>query len=786
MVSKIESESLYGSSIYREGNFTDESDLPDYARLCRRVFPDMLHAENDNVIEPEAEENIARYLKYLTRLPLASLKMEPTLLQSDLQRISKELTTLLLNEAVNPAKHSETDIFEVIYNMDKLAVTSANSISTMLDKTQDALTRLEAACTQFTTDMSELEQRTQMIQRVLDKQDLITRFVELPRVMQMCVAGGYYQEAVDIAEHVRVTGDRLVQDLRDGAHVLPGSMHELALSPTSREQLLGFISDIQKQVHAEFENMVLDLCRELSYTNSAKPTAVVQLYGNATDSLSRTDSRRSSDASFSPGSTTKRRGSAANGGSRYEKAMKRLSQVAKIISILRHIGMFTEAELQMLFLRSRWQAWSQTAESLNGFIPLACMDMLGEMDLASEGILKTASTMTCVPTSLFSTEQETERSHNSAEIAAYLAKYLDAFFSWLAEVETQYRTLFSVKTVLEKPDLAYNPASEPDPFIDLATFASQQLLSVVLPMFGLLDEAPGIRSMSSSVDGIKNVCVVGAGQMGIGIGLVAARVAKLNVQFIDSSPAQLSKGLEFLDKLLLKDIAKGKYTEEVRSEVKARITTASSISQMATADFVIEAISENTELKRKVFGQLSATLPQETILATNTSSISITKIASAATRPENVIGMHFMNPVPVMKLVEVIPGLQTSKQTLETTLALAQKMGKTTTMSQDVPGFIANRLLMPYINEAIIALGEGIATKEDIDTTMKLGTNNPMGPLTLADFIGLDTCLAIMKVLHNELGDSKYRPAVLLQKYVDAGWLGVKSGRGIYEYPSKK
>ncbi|KAJ1867620.1 hypothetical protein LPJ78_000855 [Coemansia sp. RSA 989] len=294
------------------------------------------------------------------------------------------------------------------------------------------------------------------------------------------------------------------------------------------------------------------------------------------------------------------------------------------------------------------------------------------------------------------------------------------------------------------------------------------------------------RSMSSSANGIKNICVVGAGQMGIGIGLVAARVAKLNVQFIDSSPAQLSKGLEFLDKLLVKDIAKGKYTEEVRSEVKARITTASSISQMATADFVIEAISENAELKRKVFGELSATLPQETILATNTSSISITKIASAASRPENVIGMHFMNPVPVMKLVEVIPGLQTSNQTLETTLALAQKMGKTTTMSQDVPGFIANRLLMPYINEAIIALGEGIATKEDIDTTMKLGTNNPMGPLTLADFIGLDTCLAIMKVLHNELGDSKYRPAVLLQKYVDAGWLGVKSGRGIYEYPSKK
>ncbi|KAJ2474630.1 hypothetical protein IWW56_005786 [Coemansia sp. RSA 2131] len=291
--------------------------------------------------------------------------------------------------------------------------------------------------------------------------------------------------------------------------------------------------------------------------------------------------------------------------------------------------------------------------------------------------------------------------------------------------------------------------------------------------------------MSTSADRIKNVCVVGAGQMGIGIGLVAARVANLNVQFIDSSPAQLTKGLEFLDKLLVKDVAKGRYTEQVRDEVKSRITTATSISQMASADFVIEAVSENADLKRKIFAELSNQLPPSTILATNTSSISITKIASAAKQPENVIGMHFMNPVPVMKLVEIIPGLQTSENTLSTTLVLAQKMGKTTTMSQDVPGFIANRLLMPYINEAVIALQEGIATKEDIDTTMKLGTNNPMGPLTLADFIGLDTCLAIMKVLHTELGDTKYRPAVLLQKYVDAGWLGVKSGRGIYDYSAK-
>ncbi|KAJ2663459.1 hypothetical protein IWW48_001342 [Coemansia sp. RSA 1200] len=293
--------------------------------------------------------------------------------------------------------------------------------------------------------------------------------------------------------------------------------------------------------------------------------------------------------------------------------------------------------------------------------------------------------------------------------------------------------------------------------------------------------------MSSAAASIKGLSVVGAGQMGIGIGLVAARVAKLNVQFIDSSAEQLTKGLAFLDKLLVKDVGRGRCTEEERSDIKARISTAGSVAAMAdTADFVVEAVSENVDLKRRVLAQLSERLPETAVLATNTSSISITKLAAATRRPDRVIGMHFMNPVPVMRLVEVIPGLQSSAATLQTTLALAQRLGKTTTMAQDVPGFIANRLLMPYINEAFVALQEGIASREDIDTTMVLGANNPMGPLTLADFIGLDTCLAIMQVLHAELGDSKYRPAVLLQKHVDAGWLGVKSGKGVYDYPPKK
>ncbi|KAI8348560.1 3-hydroxyacyl-CoA dehydrogenase [Mortierella sp. GBAus27b] len=272
-------------------------------------------------------------------------------------------------------------------------------------------------------------------------------------------------------------------------------------------------------------------------------------------------------------------------------------------------------------------------------------------------------------------------------------------------------------------------------------------------------------------------------RMGLGIALVTANVSKLPVVLLDSNAGQLDKGIKFMDSLLKKDIAKGRLTEEQADETRARVKTTQTMADFSDVDFVIEAVSENPALKAKLFSDLAQATHKNAILSTNTSSISITKIAAAAKgREEQVIGMHFMNPVPVMKLVEVIPGLATSHQVLKTTKELAVAMGKTCTVSQDVPGFVANRLLMPYINEAVIAYETGIASKEDIDTTMKLGTNMPMGPLTLADFIGLDTCLAIMKVLHEQLGDTKYRPSVLLNKMVDAGWLGKKSGRGFYIY----
>ncbi|KAG0260580.1 hypothetical protein BG011_001798 [Mortierella polycephala] len=290
-------------------------------------------------------------------------------------------------------------------------------------------------------------------------------------------------------------------------------------------------------------------------------------------------------------------------------------------------------------------------------------------------------------------------------------------------------------------------------------------------------------SSSASMHGVKRVGVLGAGQMGLGIALVTANVSKLPVLLLDTNQGQLDKGLKFMDALLKKDIAKGRLTEAQAEETRSRVQTTQNMADFGNIDFAIEAVSENPALKAKIFSDLAQATPKHAILASNTSSISITKIAAAAKgREEQVIGMHFMNPVPVMKLVEIIPGLATSDEVLKITKDLAVSMGKTCTVSQDVPGFVANRLLMPYINEAIITYETGIASKEDIDTTMKLGTNMPMGPLTLADFIGLDTCLAIMKVLHEQLGDTKYRPSVLLNKMVDAGWVGKKSGRGFYTY----
>lgn len=270
--------------------------------------------------------------------------------------------------------------------------------------------------------------------------------------------------------------------------------------------------------------------------------------------------------------------------------------------------------------------------------------------------------------------------------------------------------------------------------------------------------------------------------MGIGITFVAAAVAKLPVLVLDNNKAQVKKGLEFLDSLLVKDLKKGKITEEDRTQAKNLIRSTDNIKDFHDVDYVIEAVSENPALKRELFQSLSQVTKKSAILASNTSSISITKIAASTDRPEKVIGMHFMNPVPVMRLVEIIPGLATSTDTEDRTEALALAMGKVVSKSQDVPGFIANRLLMPFINEAVVALQENVGTKEHIDLTMKLGTNHPMGPLALADHIGLDTCLAIMRVLQSQLGEDKYRPAWLLAKYVDAGWLGKKTGRGFYQY----
>jgi 3-hydroxybutyryl-CoA dehydrogenase len=279
----------------------------------------------------------------------------------------------------------------------------------------------------------------------------------------------------------------------------------------------------------------------------------------------------------------------------------------------------------------------------------------------------------------------------------------------------------------------------------------------------------------------EHVVVVGAGQMGSGIAQVSLQ-AGLRVTLVDVSPEGLSKAVERIKAGLKKLVEKGKLDEARQKAAEANLATATRATEVQEVDFAIEAAPESEELKRKLFAELDSVVKPGGVLATNTSSIPITRIAAATKRPESVIGMHFMNPVPVMQLVELIRGAATADETYQRTKALAERMGKTTVVSKDFPGFIVNRILIPMLNEACFALMEGLGTVEDIDTAMKLGTNQPMGPLQLADFIGLDTCLYIAEVLHKGLGDDKYRPCPLLRQYVDAGWLGKKSGRGFYKY----
>ncbi len=280
---------------------------------------------------------------------------------------------------------------------------------------------------------------------------------------------------------------------------------------------------------------------------------------------------------------------------------------------------------------------------------------------------------------------------------------------------------------------------------------------------------------------IKTFGVIGAGQMGGGIAQVAA-MSGLDVIMNDIAPEFVEKGLGSITKILTRNVDKGKMTADEKDAVLGRIKTSVDLKDLGSADFVVEAAIENEPIKFQLFKDLDEICGADTILSSNTSSIPIGRIAAQTRRPEKVIGMHFMNPVPVMKLVEVIRGIATSDETFKTTWGLAEKFGKTPAEASDYPGFIANRILLPMINEAVYCLYHGVGKKEDIDTVMKLGMNHPMGPLALADLIGLDTCLAVMETLHEGFKDSKYRPCPLLRKYVEAGWLGMKTGRGFYEY----
>ncbi len=280
---------------------------------------------------------------------------------------------------------------------------------------------------------------------------------------------------------------------------------------------------------------------------------------------------------------------------------------------------------------------------------------------------------------------------------------------------------------------------------------------------------------------IKKIMVIGAGQMGGGIAQVAAQ-AGLQVVLNDIDAAFIDKRVAFIDKTLTRNVEKGRITEDEKQAALARLIPSTNLQDAADVDFVVEAAIENMEIKEQIFRKLDEITRPGVILATNTSSLPITEIAAVTSRPESVIGMHFMNPVPVMTLVEIIRGIATSDEVYQAVEDLAKAMGKTPVEVNDYPGFIANRLLMPMINEAIYCVYEGVAEPEAIDQVMKLGLNHPMGPLVLADFIGLDTCLAIMEVLYEGFADSKYRPCPLLRKMVKAGWLGKKSGQGFYAY----